>query len=85
MDTETARNSVAQKAAQIVQLIRPLSRDLSDINETYPLEWRVRTAVRDLEGMLDRVEDQASEVLDRVGTDVSEGILEDLWGPFEDV
>lgn len=75
---------VASETAKMVPISREFQKIFSNLNHNGRLEWRVRVALRDLEAAVSGVEDQAYEVLERVGTETSENLIEDFWGPFDE-
>lgn len=79
-----ARNRVTIRVDSIAKTIRRYSDGISDLNRHSHLDWRLRTALRDLEGMLDKAEWQCLEVLERIGSDESEKVIEEIWGPVDD-
>lgn len=79
-----ARTKLTIRADTIAKTVRRFSDGVEDLNRHSHLDWRLRTALRDLEGMLDKVEWQCLDVLERVGSEEAMDVIEEIWGPVDD-
>ena len=69
-------------AATIAHTSRESQTASNVLNLQEGIAWRLRQKIRDIEGHFDRIEESALELMEGIGSDEAEDMIQTIWGPF---